>query len=108
MCFCLRLERKGEMFIFRLRTRPAATGGTLAAILDMTDTTEILSPDNNFKLHFYDAIEPRMGMTMSKFSLVDLRTKDKVKSECENIVEQCMNVKEAQRIFKLRKINKLL
>lgn len=44
----------------------------------MTDTTEILSPDNNFKLHFYDAIEPRMMMTMSKFSLTDLRTKDKV------------------------------
>ena len=35
-------------------------------------------------------------------------SKDMVKLECENIVEQCMNVKEAQRIRKLNKINKLL
>src|SRR6476660_6043352 len=44
----------------------------------MSDATEILSPDNNLKLHFYDDIEPRMGMTMSKFSLTDLRTKEKM------------------------------
>ncbi len=45
----------------------------------MTETTEILSPDNNQKLHFYDSIEPRMGMTISKFSLTNLLTKEKVK-----------------------------
>ena len=44
----------------------------------MTDTTEILSPDSNFKLKFYDSIEPRMGMSMSKFSLTDLRTNEKI------------------------------
>lgn len=45
----------------------------------MTETTEILSPDNNQKLHFYDSIEPRMGMTISNFSLTNLLTKEKVK-----------------------------
>ena len=45
----------------------------------MTDTTEIISPDNNQKLHFYDSIEPRMGMTMSKFSLTDNLNKEKIK-----------------------------
>jgi len=45
----------------------------------MTETTEILSPDNKQKLHFYDSIEPRMGMTISKFSWTDLLTKEKIK-----------------------------
>ena len=45
----------------------------------MNDSTEILSPDNNQKLDFYDSIEPRMGSTMSKFSLTNNLTKEKIK-----------------------------
>lgn len=45
----------------------------------MTETTEILSPDNYQKLHFYDSIEPSMGMTMSKFSFTNLLTQEKIK-----------------------------
>lgn len=47
--------------------------------IDNDRKTEILSPDNNQKLHFYDSIEPRMGMTISKFSLTNLLTKEKIK-----------------------------
>ena len=45
----------------------------------MTEIIEILSSDNKQKLHFYDSIEPIMGMTISKFSWTDLLTKEKIK-----------------------------
>lgn len=34
-------------------------------------------------------------------------SKERVREECECIIEQCTNVKESQRIMKLKKLNKL-
>lgn len=44
----------------------------------MKEKHERHSPDKNFKLTFFDSIEPRMGMNMCKFSLVDLQTNEEI------------------------------
>ncbi|MES2767442.1 MAG: hypothetical protein V4642_16320 [Bacteroidota bacterium] len=45
----------------------------------MENITEIFSSDKNYRLKFYDAIEPKMGMTVSKFSLHNNTLKEKFK-----------------------------
>jgi hypothetical protein len=44
----------------------------------MTEKTEKYSPDKNYKLTFFDSIEPRMGMNMCKFLLLDLLTNKEI------------------------------
>jgi hypothetical protein len=44
----------------------------------MTEKKEKYSPDKKYKLTFFDSIEPRMGMNMCKFSLMDLQNNKKI------------------------------
>ncbi len=47
----------------------------------MIEITEKYSPDKNYKLEFFDSIEPKMGMNMCKFSLVNLHNNKKINFE---------------------------
>ena len=40
----------------------------------MTEKNEIFSPNKKYKLKFFDSIEARMGLNMSKFSLTEMQT----------------------------------